>query len=242
MAAAQAGRRNALIPILIVVVAIALIAVVLATRGGSTPTTEPAATPTAPSGVVDSAEQPTPPATVNVERRDPADPLAIGELDAPVGIVMYSDFQCGFCALWTDQTLPAILPYVEAGEVRIEWRDIALFGPESHRGALAAYAAGLQGAYLPFHEALFDGGDPPSPDQLSEDGLADVAAAVGLDLDTFRADLASADVQAGVQANLDEAAQLGVMSTPAFLINGHPVSGAQPTPVFTEMIDAELAG
>lgn len=243
MAAGKAGRRNALIPLLILAVAAALIAVLLATRDGDT-SAEPAPTgvTNAPNGVVDSAEQPTAPTRVNTERREADDPLAIGDADAPVALVMYSDFQCPFCALWTTETLPQLMGYVDAGDLRIEWRDIAIFGPESERAAIAAYAAGEQGEYLPFHEALFEGGDAPDASQLSEEGLADLAESLGLDMEAYRADIADSQVSAAVQRNIDEAAELGAFSTPAFLVNGRPVVGAQPANVFIEAIDAELAG
>lgn len=179
-------------------------------------------------------------ARVNVERRDPDDPLAIGAVDAPVGLVMFSDFQCGFCALWSVQTLPEMLEFVEAGELRIEWRDISLFGEASNRAALAAYAAGEQGEYLAFARALFASGSAPAADALSEEGLERLAADLDLDVEKFNEDRAGETAAAGVQANIDEAAQLGAASTPAFLINGRPIMGAQPTEVFVSAISEEL--
>ncbi len=243
MAATKTGRRNALVPLLILAVAVALIAVLIATRDGgeATDPAQPGAT-NAPDGVVDSAEEPTEPTRVNTERREADDALAIGEVDAPVALVMYSDFQCPFCALWTTETLPELMGYVEDGDLRVEWRDIDIFGPESNRAAIAAYAAGQQGEYLAFHEALFEGGEAPSASQLTDEGLADLAESLGLDMDTYEADLVDEETTSAVQRNIDEAAQLGAFSTPSFLINGLPVVGAQPAEVFIQAIDAELAG
>src|SRR5690625_8049304 len=98
----------------------------------------------------------------------------MGALDAPVTIVMFSDFQCPFCALWTAQTLPGLTPYIEDEELRVEWRDLAVFGEDSRRAAYAGYAAGLQGKYLASTQTLLDGGDSPSARAPSDAALEEV--------------------------------------------------------------------
>src|SRR5699024_3586651 len=114
-------------------------------------------------GVVTQVVEPTAPEHVDAERHEQDGPLAFGDAGAPVTIVMFSDFQCSFCALWTNQTLPQIQPLIDDGQVRIEWRDIAVFGEDSRRAAYAAYAAGLQGEYQEYAGALFAGGSSPRP-------------------------------------------------------------------------------
>ena len=181
------------------------------------------------------------PATLDLARRDPADPLAAGPVDAPVVMIVYSDYQCPFCAVWAEQTQPTMLEYVEAGDLRIEWRDITVFGPDSERAARAAFAAGLQGAFWEFHGALFADGEKRATADLTEQALVTLAGSLGLDTDRFAADLASAPVAAGVQANADEAAAIGAFSTPSFLIGEQAVVGAQPTEVFVAAVEDALA-
>ena len=198
--------------------------------------------PAAPAdGPVAGTVTPQGPETLDVARRDPADPLAAGPVDAPVVMVVYSDYQCPFCAVWAAQTQPTMLEYVAAGDLRIEWRDITVFGPDSERAARAAYAAGLQGAFWEFHGALFAGGEKRAAADLTEQALVDLAGSLSLDTDRFTADLASPEVAAAVQANADEAASIGAFSTPSFLIGEQAVVGAQPTEVFVAAVEDALA-
>ena len=240
--------RNFLIPALIVAAALAIIAYLVISGGNDEPagagSGEEAGqeATTDPSGVVGDVVEPDPPEKIDAERHDPEDPLAMGALDAPVTIVMFSDFQCPFCALWTTQTLPELMPYIDEDEVRVEWRDLAVFGDDSRRAAYAGYAAGLQGKYLEFTQTLFDGGDSPSASALSDDALEELAGDLGLDVDKFNADRTGEEVEEAVEANFAEGEELGVFSTPAFLVNGRPIIGAQPTETFIEAVEAELAG
>lgn len=232
--------RSLLVPAIIVVVAIALLVVslVLSNDGdtGSAPADEGAAQTDAPVRV----QPPEAQQAVDLARRDPQDPLAVGPVDAEVTLVVYSDYQCPFCATWATDTGPVMAQYAADGELRIEYRDIAIFGEESREAAHAAYAAGLQGHYLDYQRALFPDGDKLPPRGLRPSALIDIAAQIGLDTERFAADLDSAEVAAAVQRNVDEAAEIGAFSTPAFLLAGRPILGAQPTEVFVQALDAEL--
>src|SRR5699024_10313719 len=116
-----------------------------------------------------------------VERRDDTDPLSIGTVDAPVTMVVFSDYQCPFCASWNQDTLPIMMDYVESDQLRIEWRDLNVFGPESEQASKAAYAAALQDAFWEYHDELFADGDIRDPAELSEEALVELAAELGLD-------------------------------------------------------------
>ncbi|GGC08002.1 DsbA family protein [Cellulomonas carbonis] len=249
------SRRSWTAPVLIALVALALVVVAL-TQTGRSPSAAAGTAPAAgQAGQDDGAQEdgapedgpaarvvePEDEPEIDLARRDPADPLAVGPVDAPVVMVVYSDYQCPFCAVWSDRTLPAMEPYVEAGDLRIEWRDIAVFGPDSARAARAAYAAGLQGGFLDYHHGLFADGEKRSRDELSEESLVALADSLGLDADRFAQDLTSAEVDAAVQVNEDEAAAVGAFSTPSFLVGGTPLVGAQPTEVFVTAVEQALA-
>src|SRR5699024_2511383 len=175
------------------------------------------------------------------EGRDPDDLLAEGPADAPVVLVVFSDYQCPYCAKWSDETLPELREYVERGELRIEYRDVNIYGADSERAARAALAAAKQDRLQDYADALFAVGGIRSPQERDEDSLVDLAGELDLDTEQFAADLNSEEVAATIDANAQQGIELGAMSTPAFLLDGTPMAGAQPTEVFTDALDEALA-
>lgn len=176
-----------------------------------------------------------------VEQRDPVDPLTAGDVKAPVGLVVFSDYQCPYCAAWSNDTLPKMMEYAENGDVYIEWRDLNIFGDESERASRAAYAAGLQGKFWEYHRELFPDGKIRYAGELSEEALVALAQELGLDVEKFTADMTSGEVESQVRTNQRLGIDLGVYSTPAFVVGGKAVMGAQPTQVFIAAVDEALA-
>ncbi|NNU27692.1 DsbA family protein [Isoptericola sediminis] len=240
-----ASRPWVLPAVVVTVLALVLAAAVLWSSGDDAPA-GPAAAPgaaTAP-GQGDAPTDVQGPAELDpaaVERRDPEDPLAAGPVDAPVVLVVFSDYQCPFCAQWSHETLPEMMQHAEDGDLRIEYRDVNVFGEASERAARAAYAAGLQDEFWAYHDALYPEGEKRSEAELSEQALTDLAAELGLDVERFTADMASSETAEAVAANEKLGLDLGAYSTPAFLLGGEPIVGAQPTQVFRDAYDAALA-
>ncbi|NJQ06078.1 DsbA family protein [Streptomyces lonarensis] len=228
------SRRGRLFPLAVVAVTAVVIALLLLGQRGSSDDGAAAAG----DGTAAGSELPD---LTGLERRESGDPLAEGPPDAPVGLIVYSDYQCTFCAAWTTDTLPALREYVADGQLRIEWRDISIFGEPSDRAARAAYAAGLQGGHQEFHDALFADGATRGADGLGQESLVELAAELGLDADRFTEDLTADATRAMTARNAAEAEALGAVSTPSFLLDGRPVVGAQPPEVFTAAIDEALA-
>ncbi|MGP9683797.1 DsbA family protein [Brachybacterium sp. AOP3-A1-3] len=238
-------RRRLLVPMTILLVTALLIAAVLWLRPGTEDdSSDPrSATETAP--VAADLPQPSEvaqPDLSSAETRDPGDLLADGPVDAPVALVVFTDYQCPYCAQWTDETLPALQEYVERGELRIEWRDVNVYGEDSTRAARAALAAARQGKHGEYQQALFDGGEIRSSAQLSEKSLIELAEQLGLDVEQFTEDLHSEEVARIISDNARSGIELGAMTTPSFVLAGTPSVGAQPTEVFTDHIDDALAG
>lgn len=188
------------------------------------------------------ADQPAPEqqAAWLAERASGEDPLAIGEDTATVELVVYSDYQCPFCSHWTSETMPALNDYVADGELRIVWRDVNFSGEASKRGARAVYAAALQDRFLDYHDALMQQPKGASDDELSEDALIALADELGLDLERFKIDFASPEVERAVAENAREGRSRGLTRTPSFEFEGEFIAGYQPTSSFTENIDAAL--
>ncbi|WCE41467.1 thioredoxin domain-containing protein [Brevibacterium sp. BDJS002] len=223
-----------LIPLAVIVLAAVLIGVVIANQGSADDS----------ANAQSQSESGTGEEEVDlsfVEHRVEDDSRALGDVDAPVTLVMFSDYQCPYCAAWNEETMPTMMDYVDKGDLRIEMRDLAVFGEESERAARAAYAAGLQGKYWEFHNAMFEGGEHPPKSELDDDSLVATAKDLGLDPTKFKGDMNSVEAHDEFEANAQEGYSLGVASTPTFVIGGKPLVGAQPTDEFVSAVDDALA-
>ncbi|MFF8292816.1 DsbA family protein [Streptomyces sp. NPDC016309] len=171
-------------------------------------------------------------------RRDAGDPLAVGRADAPVVLIEYADFKCGYCGKYARETEPELIEkYVDGGVLRIEWRNFPIFGEESERAARAAWAAGRQGRFRQFHRAAFAEG--AKEQGFGPERVTALARAAGVpDLGRFARDLDSAAAREAVADDREQAYALGATSTPSFLVNGRPIAGAQPMETFTSAIEA----
>jgi len=160
-----------------------------------------------------------------------------GPEDAPVTIVVFGDYQCPYCQQWQAEVLPLLLEQYPT-QVRWVYVDYPLpeLHPEAFLAAEAAHCAGEQSQFWPFHEALF----APQA-RLGNDLYLELAAELKLDRATFEACLTEGQFAGFVRASRQAAQALGLTGTPAFLINGRPLMGAQPFEVFQEMIAEELA-
>lgn len=242
------ARRPAItwaVPVaILVLLVLAIVLVINLNKNPDTPATGAEATATAPA---DDPSEAAPtevqgavePDLTDLERRDEGDPLTAGPVDAPVALVVFSDYQCPFCAQWNHDTLPVLMERAEAGELRIEWRDVNVFGEDSVRAAKAAYAAALQDSYWEYHRALYPEGE--TRDDLSEDALVTLAGELGLDTEQFAADMTSEETETEINANATLGMDVGAYSTPAFILGGQPIVGAQPTQVFVDAFESALS-
>lgn len=173
-------------------------------------------------------------------RRDPTDTHALGSVDAPVVIIEYADLTCPYCSKFALETMPQIVEnYVDKGLVRIEWRDLPLFGDPSGAAAFGGRAAGAQGKFWEFQTALFNAQIPR--DQVTQATVTDVAKTIGLDMVKFEQGFTDQTFYDAISKDYSEAQQIGAQSTPTFLINGVPLLGAQEYAAFAQVIDSELA-
>jgi protein-disulfide isomerase len=161
---------------------------------------------------------------------------ALGDPNAPVTIVEYTDYQCPYCSRHSVETMPLILSeLIETGRVYYLLMDFPLeqIHPEATGAAAAARCAGDQDAYWQMHDALF-------AEQSEWSGLgatanayySELAGSLGLDADSFAACVENGRYLDAIQANLNEGLSLGIQGTPHFFIDGMPVSGARPYDLF----------
>ena len=176
-----------------------------------------------------------PPAAARVEVSVDGAPFR-GPANSPVTIVEFSDFECPFC----QRAHPTLMQLLEkyAGKVKLVYRDFPLesIHPQARRAAEAARCANDQGKFWDYYDTLFT----ESP-KLAPDDLKRYAAQAGIDVKKFDDCLLGGVHKTALQKDIDEGTRLGVTGTPAFFINGRPMTGAQPLEAFARIIDEELA-
>ncbi|TCP50008.1 protein-disulfide isomerase [Tamaricihabitans halophyticus] len=240
---ASAIRRQAIVAVVLAIAAVGLVIyLTLQPDGESAEGGPPASTP---EEVNPNAQQSYGPLD-ELPRREPNDPLSLGATDAPVTMVAYSDYRCPYCAKFSTDTEPKLVDqYVKSGVLRIEWRDMPIFGEQSISAAKAGRAAAAQGKFWEFNRTVFQHAPDRGHADLTESTLVRYAKQAGVDdIERFRQELTGDRYDAAVRKDSSEATSIGVTSTPAFVINGQPVLGAQPIDEFTSVIDAaaEQAG
>jgi len=172
------------------------------------------------------AALPTPPPSNDFSR-------ALGPADAAVTIVEYGDFACVTCQAWqrTGIMKRILLKYPE--KVRFVWRDYPVITPASPKAAEAAWCAADQGKFWPYHDLLYQ--QAPA---LAVSQLKSYAAQLGLDPERFNSCLDSGQHASQVAANTREAANLGFLGTPSFLIGQKKLVGLPSFENLSALIDS----
>lgn len=171
------------------------------------------------------------PPRVEVEAKGPAR----GPADAKVTIVIFSDFECPFCA----RAEPTLKQVAETWpkDVRFVFRHYPLpFHASARPAAEAAACADEQGQFWPLHDHLFASGELEPAQMRTWLGQQS-----GFDLGKFDDCLSSGRGAQVVAADVEAAGKVQVDSTPHFFINGVRVSGAQPFEQFQSVIESELS-
>ena len=154
-----------------------------------------------------------------------------GNKNAPITVVEYSDFQCGYCArsIGTMKQLLAAYP----DKVRILYKHKAMF-PGSDKAAAYYEAIGMQDPKKAwkFHDMVFEKrGEIKSGEKF----LKKLAEDMDIDMDKLKEDMGSAE--AIVKADGEEATKFQFDGTPGFLVGGVSVPGAQPFSEFKKIIE-----
>jgi protein-disulfide isomerase len=183
-------------------------------------------------------DAPLPPDDVERIRVEPGDGPRRGAPVPLVTIVMFSDFQCPFCAR-VEPTLDRLVEEYPQ-DVQIVWRNLPLpFHQDARPAAEAAMEAFAQGGnelFWRFHAMLFE-----NQYALSRSDLERYASRVGLDMAALARALDAHTHAARVEADEELASRVGAQGTPNFFINGRPFRGAQPYEAFEEVVREEIA-
>lgn len=152
-----------------------------------------------------------------------------------VEVILYSDFQCPFCALFAQAFRELQIRGIEGARVTVRFKHFPLAmhsaAPLAHRAALAARE---QEKFWEMHDLLF-----ANQLALTRDDLAGYAARLGLDVSRFKRDLDSERLRQHVEADRAEGERLGVKGTPTFFVNGKMYSGAKSFEQLKRLVQGE---
>ncbi|MGQ9904842.1 MAG: DsbA family protein [Anaerolineae bacterium] len=171
----------------------------------------------------------------------PRGPNMIGNTDATVTIIEYSDYQCPYCLRFHTTIFPELAKqYIDTGKVKYSFKHFPFLTPESAIAAQAAECAADQGRFWDYHNYLYAERERTGRLVATKDQLTAFATTLNLDTETFRACLNEDRTLARVQQDAQEGQKVGVRGTPSFLINGKLIVGAQPLIAFQAAIDEAL--
>jgi protein-disulfide isomerase len=150
---------------------------------------------------------------------------AQGDTRAPLTLVEYGDYQCPYCG----DAYPIVKGVQKrlGAKLRFVFRNfpLAQAHPEAPLAAEAAEAAGAQGKFWEMHDRLFE-----HQDQLDPPSLVRHAKHLGLNLESFEADLASHKFEPRVAEDFKSGVRSGVNGTPTFFVNGVRYDGNWTSP------------
>lgn len=157
-----------------------------------------------------------------------------GPENAPVTVVVFTDFECRYCAdaVGLLEEIAAAYPK----EVKIVFKNFPLrmhaFAKEA---AAAALAAGKQDKFWPMHDLLFK-----HHDSLDDQRVREFAATLGLDMTAFEKDLTDPAIIRRIRKDQENGVDAGVRGTPTIFVNGAKLK-KRSVRGFKDVIDAELA-
>lgn len=165
------------------------------------------------------------------------DSPVLGNSQAKVTIVEFSDFQCPFCAKGGDLVHKLLKKYKK--KVKVVFKNFPLpFHKDAKRAAQAALCARKQKGdrgFWKFHDLMFK-----HQDKLSLEGLLKLSKKISLDQKKLENCIKNREYAAVVERDIDQGKKLGIRSTPVFFVNGKLINGVQSMEVFSEIIDHEL--
>jgi protein-disulfide isomerase len=155
----------------------------------------------------------------------------------PIEIVLFSDFQCPFCAQIAQPIRALQATGADGIPVRISFKNFPLaIHPSAPLAHQAALAAAEQGKFWEMHDLLF-----ANPNAMARENFLEYAAKLGLDPARFAKDMDSDQIKEVIQADLADGAKLGVTGTPTFFVDGKSYSGARSVEQLKKLVqDAHL--
>ena len=182
-----------------------------------------------------------------VEYQPPAQEIPIEELgfdfgsdDAPISVIEFSDYGCGYCRRFHTATFPTLMKdYIETGKVR--WKYVTYVSgtfANSPAAAFVAECAGEQGHFARLTHLLYE--RQPDWSRLGDPFpvFTEILREAGADPDRLQACIDEERPKARLRSGIVSGQRMGLRGTPHFLVDGVPVMGAQPLEWWVEFFTA----
>jgi protein-disulfide isomerase len=171
--------------------------------------------------------------------------LSMGDPNAPVTVIEFSDFQCPFCRRFYTATIQDLKTnYIDTGKVYFVYKHFPLsFHPAAQKSAEAVECANEQGKWIEMHDKIYDEQEKQGQGtiQYTTVDIKTWARSIVIDSTEFNTCLDSGKYAEKVSDDMAEGQSVGVSGTPASFVNGILVSGAQPYDSFKTLVDSELS-
>ena len=170
----------------------------------------------------------------------------LGDINAPLTLVEFGDYQCTFCKKFFDETENSIfMNYVETGKVKVLFKDFIVVNEDSVNAASAAHCANDQKMFWQYHSTLYNNWDGEGTGWASSEQLHQFASTLGLDMNEFSECMSQSKWKDMVLSSHADGRTLGVDATPTFFIidennEALKIVGAQRYDVFQDVFDSLL--
>ena len=171
----------------------------------------------------------------------------LGNIDAPLTLVEFGDYQCSFCKKHFVQTHDLIMKnYVATGNVKILFKDMIVTpGEDSIHAAHATHCAKDQGMFWKYHYMLYNNWEGENTGWITDDSLNKFAENIDLNMNEFSKCMTEKKWMNLINASQEDAKIMGIGGTPSFFLIGPEneivnIHGAQPYDVFKESFDLHL--
>ena len=166
----------------------------------------------------------------------------LGNVDAPITILEWGDYQCTYCYRFHQDTLGIINEdLIQTGKVKLVFKDFPLNGPDSLLAAEASYCAEDQGMYWEYHDELYKNWGGERTGWITRDSLDAFAQNVNLDLEEFGKCMDDEKYQNKVMAIHEFGKEIGIDATPYFLVFNDEkiikIRGNQPLEAFLRAVE-----
>ncbi|MFA6305627.1 MAG: thioredoxin domain-containing protein [Candidatus Gracilibacteria bacterium] len=168
----------------------------------------------------------------------------LGDSDAKVTMIEFSDYQCPVCQRFYAEVFPTLKEkYIDTGKMKFVYRDLPLTSlhPMAYPAALATECVKDQGGDEMFYKMQENLFESALSEQMTAESLRKSAGASGANLAKFDSCVTNNEFKDEITKDTQDATSLGFRGTPGFLVNGYMMDGLFSLEAYEQVIEGALA-